>query len=229
MNPLKTFSPFVIPIILLTCLFSSCKKTPFYGEGCSEDCYILSGYIYDDSTALPANNVAVELRGTEGIFSKSVNKTHTNDSGYWKMSFDANYIEDLSDGKLEYRKNSYLWRNENVSFSSADINNEKFHAATIHKAANLYYDMLIWNPDAKRIRAKFKFKGEKYTMDLSTGSDKPLKTVIRIPIPAYYNVSVGLYSSSSSSQGASDWSFIEGSIVNTNLGFMETDTVNIIF
>ncbi len=204
---------------------TSCQKKPFFGDNCTGECYVLSGYVWDDSTALPIKNVLVNLKVPKGVFTKNLIEVYSDDSGYWKMSFDANYIENLETGVLEYSRSSYLGEKQAIEFDESEINFEKTYTSAIHKAAKIEFAINLSNESVKRIQARYTFEGEEYTISRATSADKPFIAYLPHSVPAYEDVSVSLWYSKSGNQGNNSSWVQFSSPVNINLAFEQTDTI----
>ncbi|MBK6951117.1 MAG: hypothetical protein IPH24_03490 [Crocinitomicaceae bacterium] len=208
----------------------SCKKVAFYNDSCTGDCYILSGKVYDDSSGLPLENVSIILKANNGIFVKGVVETYSDDTGHWKVSFDSDYIEDISEGTITYDLNGYLYKIEEVTFTSAELNTEKIYSNTIHKAGTVYFDMTITNPEIERVQARYYFEGKNYMIYTTTNGYKPLHTSLSHLVPANKDIAISLWYSLNSNTGdQTNWTMINGFPINMNVGSLETDTISVSF
>jgi hypothetical protein len=223
----------IIYLIGLLCLFSmlisSCKKTPFYGHGCSENCYILSGFIYDDSTGQPMNNVEVVFNAKHKYFHKDIVETSSDESGFWEMSFNADYIENLNEGKLIYSSNSYLTREQTITFDTSEIDIEKGYETSMYKSAKIYLKINLTNDDVKRIHASYTFNENLYKVNTLITEDKPILVNMLINIPAYTNIDLSLNYSTSTNIDNPSSGIISNNTYTFYLGYKESETLEINF
>ncbi len=208
---------------------SSCKKFAFYGDNCSGDCYILTGNVVDDSTGNPIKSAEVVLKAPKGIFIKEVVRTSTDENGDWRMSFDANYIEDIASGTLEFSRSDYLRRSHKIGFSSSDINVEKDVSETLHQAGFVYFDMTINDPCIERVQARFTFEGEEFSIYKPINGEKPLNEGLPHKVPGFKDIVIGLFSSESANIGNNEWNFIPSSSQVVNVAYQNTDTLVVEF
>ncbi len=216
-------------ISLFSMVISSCKKTPFYGQGCSENCYILSGFIHDDSTGEPMKNVSVMLSAKDKFFTKDVVETSSDESGFWKMSFDADYIENLNEGKLTYSGNSLLTREQTITFDISEIDFEKSYEMAMYKSGSVFVKINLTNEDVKRIQASFTFDGNAYKVYKLITGDIPQLVDFKINIPSYNYVDLLLNFSTSTDVNNSNESIIFNEPTTFYLGYQESDTLEINF
>lgn len=216
-------------ISLFSMVISSCKKTPFYGHGCSENCYILSGFIFDDSTGQPMKNVEVVFNAKHKYFQKDIVETSSDESGFWEMSFDADYIENLEEGKLIYSSNSYLTREQTISFDTSEIDFEKGYETSMYKAGKIYVKINLTNKDVKKMYASFTFDENLYKVNKLITGDKPQLVNMLINIPAYTNVDLLLNFSTSTNINNPSASIIFNKNYTFYVGYQESETIEINF
>jgi hypothetical protein len=178
-------------------VISSCVKKPYYGESCDENCYIISGLIQDDSTGEPMSDVYVLLQAKRKNVMKDIVADYTNNKGYWRMSFDADYIEDLKEGTLIFKKESHLTLEQKITFDPNEIDFGKSYIKSMNKLGHVYFKINLTNEEVQKLQARYIFDGISYTTDLRITDITPQVVNFMVAIPAYSNIDISLFYSTS--------------------------------
>lgn len=195
-------------------------KRPYYGESCEENCYIISGLIQDDSTGEPVSDVYVLLKAKRKNVIKDIVADYTDNKGYWRMSFDADYIEDLKEGTLIFKKESHLTLEQKISFDPNEINFGKSYINSMNKLGNVYFKINLTKEEVQKLQARFVFDGTSYTTDMLIADTDLTPQVVNfmVAIPAYSNIDISLFYSTSSNPKS--WIVLKEP-TTFNVGFQE--------
>ena len=215
----------------LFCAFvlASCKKTAFYDDLCTGDCYILSGTVTEYGTGLPVQNAEVWLKSAGTMFITEIVRTSTDENGEWRMSFDADYAE-LEGETVVFQHQEHLRHEVSVDFTKEEINSEIILSPILYKAGKVFYDLTISDPEVLQVKSVFDFNGEAFEIRTATNGNRPLKTTLSQNVPADFNIGVALYKHAESGSGIqTGWEKIAGFPLQMNVEPGETDTVQVSF
>lgn len=118
-KPLRIYYVLLVCIVLLVFGCRRASNTDF----CSSNCYVISGYVTDDSTGAPIDNVNVTIRESDKAF--NIRYRDLSDStGFWKFMFSAEAVESTAHYKLIFSRIGYAPSFLKLTFDSLVVDEE---------------------------------------------------------------------------------------------------------
>ena len=216
-------------LITITALVS-CEKSKFKGDDCNYDCHILSGQVFEFGTSNPIDQAEITITAKKKKHTKYIATTKTDQSGYWKISFDADYIENLKEGYIEIERKNYVFKKQRVYFyiDSVDINQQ--YEFFLHKTAEIYYSLNFENSDIKRVESRFDFENQGFKELKYTNKEVPSSLSFRHTIPANQDVNLKFFTSlEENASGDNEWLPVKGFPQIVNVPAYSADTVELWF
>lgn len=215
---------------MILCTFFSCKKTKFKNDDCISRCHILSGYVYEYGTTNPVNQADILITAKKKKNTKYIVSTKTDNNGFWRMSFDVDYIENLKEGYIEIDRKNYLFKKERIYFNIDSMDVEQQYEYFIHKTAEIYFKLTINNPDIERLESRFDFENQGFKELKYTNKEVPANLSFRHTIPANKDVYMKLFLSlDENASGDNEWLKVPGFPLKVNVPAYSTDTIEVTF
>ena len=178
----------LISMFFLTLL--GCKKTVFYDDHCTSDCFILEGTVLDDSTGLPLPDVEVTYQVPNKLV--YVVTTHSDTAGHYRLSFDANFTDKCDRGRLNFRKPGFISKNLEAPLFDADINVEKHLDEQLFPAGNVLLIVTVTNKKIDRL--KIEYLGDEIEERYEAVSETlPDVVSVGLPVPANRPNTISLF------------------------------------
>ena len=217
-------------LFIAACSLVSCEKAKFKNDECHSRCHILSGYVYEYGTSNPINQVELKITAKKKKNTKYIVSTKTDNNGFWKMSFKADYIDNLKEGYIEIDRKNYLFKKERMYFNIDSMDIEQKYEFFIHKTAEVYFTLSINNPDIKRIESRYVFENQGFKELKYTNKEVPSNLSFRQEVPADQDVRLSIWTSlEANASKDNDWLKVIGFDQTVNISANSTDTIEINF
>lgn len=217
-------------ILATSLLLSSCKKAKFEGDDCNFDCHILSGKVYEQGTSNLIENAKIVITAKKKKTTKYIVSTETDENGFWKVSFDADYIDNLKEGYIEIERKNFFEKKQRVYFDIDSIDHEQHYTSELFKTAQVFYQVEIDNQNIQRIESRFVFENQGYKELKYTNKEVPAILSFEQTIPANQDIHLSIWANleENDSKGK-DWLKVPGIPDKVNIAPYAKDTIFIKF